>query len=174
VTFIRHAAVSLGVLAGAASPISASAADGSSGTKVVISSLQGAAFVSRADGVVPALAGMELEPLARVFTLQGSQATVTFADGCVHQVPGNAVLTITDDTTCASVASVEREARAQMGAEAAESSPTPEGGMFQQQIGANTAAGAGLAALGIFAGAGFIWAATNDDNDRRSGSISPE
>jgi hypothetical protein len=166
----------LGALLGAGAATVAVGAQDSQSAPATISVLEGSVLVSRDNGIVPGAEGMELRPLNRVFVLEGSQATVTFRDGCEEHLPENAMLTITDSGTCEAALNVERAAQglaegagtsAQSSFTAAAAAPAKGAGALFGAAGGNTAAmvGGGVAAVGI---AALIIGDSDGDGDNRA------
>jgi hypothetical protein len=149
---IRTSALAVGaLLTGLSAHTAVTAAEGSSPARAVIASVAGSALVSTQSEIVPALAGMELEPLNRLFVLENGQAVVTFSDGCEKDLAENEMLTIGAETGC-EAAHIERSATAQ-----AVAAPAVTTGAFATAAAAPTsftpllfgAGGAGIGALGL-------------------------
>ncbi len=155
---VHRFAFSLGVLAAAASQVVLSAPETPAASSAHITTVTGTALVSKGSDMVPALAGLQLEPQNRVFVLEDSSATVEFGDGCRQELPENAILTIEDGDTCASAESIERHAVAQGGA-------FTQAGLTNQTT--------GLLVIGGMAVGGIIWAATTDDDDKGTAVVVP-
>jgi hypothetical protein len=119
---IRISALAVGaLLTGLSAHTAVTAAEGSSPVRAVIASVDGSALVSTQSEIVPALAGMELEPLNRLFVLEDGRALVTFSDGCEKELAENEMLTISERGGC-EAAHIERSATSVAEASTAQSS----------------------------------------------------
>lgn len=177
--YTRRVALTLGVISGATG-LDAPAApppvpqSPPPAPLAVISALEGAAVVSLGNDIMPALAGMELRPLNRVFVLDGGKATIQFNDRCERELSGDTVLTITAEDMCAAADEIERGAQSvadpagaspQSSFAAAAGAPSKTGPLLFPGLGAGVGANAALAVGGTVAAGGLVWAITDDDDD---------
>jgi hypothetical protein len=119
--------------------------------------------VEQGDGYVAVDAGTPLHAPARLFVLEESQATLTFADGCREEIQGPSLRTLMADDSCRAPAGENLETVA------GEASASPAATQLSQVATAQAYGGqnqAGLIGLGVASAAGFIWALTDDDDDR--------
>jgi hypothetical protein len=146
-----------------------------------LAAMEGTVLVEHGNGYATAEAGMPLHAADRIFVLEDSQATLTFADGCTEEVPGPELRTLAAGDSCQQPPSLEA-----VTAEAAES---PEAARLMQAATSDerrlAAAwwanpNAGLIGLGVAGAGGVAWAASeglgSDDRDTpppRQRQISP-
>ena len=67
----------------------------------VLTNIKGEVLVNQGESYVTALDGMHLNPGDQLMVMDGGQATIEFADGCLYNVNGNEVLRINTQSTCA-------------------------------------------------------------------------
>jgi hypothetical protein len=134
--------------------------------------IDGAAMISQGTRYVDAREGMPLRVQDRVLVLDGGSALLQFTDGCQYQLEDSELLTIGTESACAEKAAKTAAGQNQSGVPietaAAESQDMATG--IEQ--GATSAMGdppkIDYGVLGLLgaAGAGVIWALTDDDPDR--------
>jgi hypothetical protein len=164
-----------GVVVAGASTLAVAAPAHAADSRAVVTAVEGSALVSRGDDTVPLTAGMDLYPLNRIFVLETSEATITFADGCERTIGENAMLTLDDSGTCPKSSEVEQAATSLAEGQGtstrgsfAAAAALPPGSPAFLPVPAGDAT-LGLAVLGGLAVGGVIWAATDgDDNDSRT------
>jgi len=116
----------------------------------VVAQAAGKVMVDSGKGFVPAKAGVALQDGDRVVALKASNATINFAQGCVLPLAENNLVTVSKEAGCKSeIVAVNRSADSS--AVAAVGQP---GFDWTPVIG-----------LGGIAGAGAIYAASNNNND---------
>jgi hypothetical protein len=181
---IRKSALAVGaLLAGLSAHSAVTAAEASSPARAVIASVAGSALVSTQNEVLPALAGMELEPLNRLFVLENGQAVVTFSDGCEKELAENEMLTISERGGC-EAAHIERSATSVAQPSSAQSSFAAAAAAPGSAAPFLLGAGGGAGLLGLTAAetaalvggavvAGAVVAAANDDDDDPVVAASP-
>lgn len=133
-----------------------------------LAALKGTVLVEQGDGYVTVDAGTPLHASARLFVLEESHATLTFADGCREEIQGPSLRTLMAEDTCRTPAATDLETAA------ADAAASPDAMQLTQAATAQGVDQAGLIGLGVAAAAGFTWAATNDDADRSPRPISPQ
>lgn len=139
---------------------------------------KGAVLIGTQASVVPAGRDMALHEADRVYVLDDSSATLTFADGCRQDLSANTILTVLDTGTCQDVTvsltdavqAFEQCATGQLGAgevlgpscgAAAAAAPGRVVALFPAYPEFGSAA---LWAAGSLAAMGVIYAVTDDDD----------
>ena len=182
VTVVRPALVVGVVAALAAGPSAFAGQQEARPAAAVIASVEGSALVATSTDIVPALAGMPLEPLNRIFVLEDSSAVVTFSDGCEQQLVENDIVTITSGSGC-DAAQIERSATSlatptgtQSSFAAAAAAPGSPGALLLLGGGAAggaTALGIGTAELLTIAGLGGAFAIIAADDSSNNNQQPP-
>jgi len=135
-----------------------------------LAALDGTVMIQNGRGYTPADAGMPLAATDRIFVLEESRATLAFADGCNEEIVGPDMRTLTEGSTCKQPESLDEvTARAVVSDDAVQLSRVATSQVIEPT--------AGLIGLGVASAAGFIWALSDDDNDRTrtpARPISPE
>lgn len=146
----------------------ASASDDAAPSLAQLTGLSGNVLVEQGDAIAPAEAGMELTALDRVLVLEQGKATLSFDNGCLDEVTGPAMRTITAAGTCAeqaaagsSLSDVAADAVAGQNMLALQQAATSQYGDDDDDR------RLGLWILGAGALGGVIWAATVDDDKKR-------
>ena len=67
----------------------------------VLSIIKGEVLVNQGESYAIAQEGMELNPGDQLMVMDGGQASIEFADGCLYNVNGNEVLRINTQSACA-------------------------------------------------------------------------
>lgn len=115
-----------------------------------ITQIDGIALVSQGSDYVTATSGMSLREGDRLMAMEGGNATITYANGCVHSLADNTITTIGSAESCANGSLASSQV----------------GPYVAQAAGGNNAAiGAAIAGVvGVIVVAGAIG---DDDNDTR-------
>ena len=66
-----------------------------------ITQIDGIALVSQGSDYVTATAGMSLREGDRLMAMEGGSATITYKDGCVHNLADNTIATVGSVESCA-------------------------------------------------------------------------
>ena len=69
--------------------------------QTILTSVTSPVLVNQGESYVPAEAGMVLASGDQLVALQGGEAQVSYANGCVHQMAGNEVYRISSEDACA-------------------------------------------------------------------------
>lgn len=132
-----------------------------------LSALEGSVMVNQGKSFVPAKLGVELVAGDRVLVLKSGQATVTFADGCAVVVKPGKLVTVADQSPCASA-----QADAGPGADIAAGDSVPGYGDPPNRTLITT--GAILGVVGVGLGASCLAGEFPcDGNHRSQRSVSP-
>jgi hypothetical protein len=137
-----------------------------------LTSLAGDVLVEQGGAIAPAESGMQLAALDRVLVLEEGRATLAFGDGCLDEVTGPAMRTITAAGTCAETASGATSLT-----DVATDAVTGQDALAVQQVATSQYFGdddrrLGLLILGGLGLGGVIWAATSDDDDNSRSVVS--
>lgn len=110
-----------------------------------LSKINGEVMVNQGQSYINAQEGMQLNTGDQLMVMEGGQATIEYADGCMHKLESNAVFRVSEQSAC--VANV---------------AAAPQQGPQYMQGNPGSALAAGGAAI---AGGLFIWSQDDNDND---------
>ena len=109
-----------------------------------LSKINGEVMVSQGQSYINAQEGMQLNTGDQLMVMEGGQATIEYADGCMHKLESNAVFRVSEQSACvANVAAAPQQ-----------------GPQYMQNTNPGSALAIGGAGL-----AGLIFIAGQDDNN---------